>query len=47
MSAASSSGRKGRAGVSDSEIDVRPAPDVWHTDLVTSGRIIIGRRVGT
>jgi hypothetical protein len=32
--------------VSHSEIDVRPGLDVWHTDLMTSGRIIIGRRVG-
>jgi len=26
---------------------VRPDLDVWHTDHVTSGRMIIGRRVGS
>ena len=29
------------------KIDVRPEPDVWQTDHMASGRIIIGRRVGT
>ena len=36
-----------QARVSDNETDVRPTLDLWHTNLVTSGRIIIGRRVGS
>jgi hypothetical protein len=35
------------AAVSDREINASPAERVWQTVTVTSGRIIIGWRVGT
>jgi hypothetical protein len=35
------------ASVSDSEIQAPVAEQVWFNDTVTSGRIIIGWRVGT
>jgi hypothetical protein len=37
----------GHLGVSHAEIIVRHWPGVWQTNPVTSGLIIIGRRVGT
>src|SRR5271156_5888804 len=37
----------GPGPVSDGETDVSRGGRVWQTSVVTSGRIIIGRRVGT
>jgi hypothetical protein len=38
---------RARPRVSNSEINAPAREPVWQTGTVTSGRIIIGRRVGT
>jgi hypothetical protein len=39
-------GQRRELAVSPAETNVPPAGRLWHTATMTSGRIIIGRRVG-